>query len=51
MSNIKIKNMWLVKLKKDLLQNKYNLKKSGLYFGFIKQNIENLLSSLADYDV
>jgi hypothetical protein len=45
------KNMWLKKLKKDLLQNKYNLKKVGLYNGLIKEGIENLLESLKDYDM
>jgi hypothetical protein len=45
------KNMWLEKLKKDLLQNKYNLKKVGLYNGLIKEGIENLLESLKDYDM
>jgi hypothetical protein len=48
---ISSKNMWLEKLKKDLLQNKYNLKKVGLYNGLIKEGIENLLESLKDYDV
>jgi uncharacterized protein YaaW (UPF0174 family) len=45
------KNIWLEKLKKDLLQNKYNLNKAGLYNGLIKENIENLLKSLKDYDM
>ena len=45
------KNMWLEKLQKDLLQNKYNLKKTGLYNGLIKEGIENLLHSLKDYDM
>ena len=48
---ISSKNMWLEKLKKDLLQNKYNLKKVGLYNGLIKEGIENLLESLKDYDM
>jgi hypothetical protein len=48
---ISSKNMWLEKLKEDLLQNKYNLKKVGLYNGFIKEGIENLLESLKDYDM
>jgi hypothetical protein len=43
--------MWLEKLKKDLLQNKYNLNKVGLYNGLIKEGIENLLESLKDYDM
>lgn len=45
------KNMWLEKLKKDLLQNKYNLTKVGLYNGLLKEGIENLLESLKDYDM
>ena len=45
------KNMWLEKLQKDLLQNKYNLNKVGLYNGLIKEGIENLLESLKDYDM
>ena len=48
---ISSKNMWLEKLKKDLLQNKYNLNKVGLYNGLIKEGIENLLISLKDYDM
>lgn len=48
---ISSKNMWLEKLKKDLLQNKYNLNKVGLYNGLIKKGIENLLESLKDYDI
>jgi hypothetical protein len=48
---ISSKNMWLEKLKKDLLQNKYNLKKVGLYNRLIKEGIENLLESLKDYDM
>ena len=48
---ISSKNMWLEKLKKDLLQNKYNLNKVGLYNGLIKKGIENLLESLKDYDM
>ncbi len=48
---ISSKNMWLEKLKKDLLQNKYNLTKVGLYNGLIKKGIENLLESLKDYDM
>ena len=48
---ISSKNMWLEKLKKDLLQNKYNLNKVGLYNGLIKEGIENLLESLKDYDM
>jgi superfamily I DNA and/or RNA helicase len=48
---ISSKNMWLEKLKKDLLQNKYNLNKVGLYNGLIKESIENLLESLKDYDM
>lgn len=48
---ISSKNMWLKKLKKDLLQNKYNLNKVGLYNGLIKEGIENLLESLKDYDM
>lgn len=47
---ISSKNMWLEKLKKDLLQNKYNLNKVGLYNGLIKEGIENLLESLKDYE-
>lgn len=43
-------NIWLDKLKKDLLQNKYNLEKQGLYIGLIKEGIENLLESLKDYE-
>ena len=45
------KNIWLEKLKKDLLQNKYNLTKVGLYNGLLKEGIENLLESLKDYDM
>ncbi len=45
------KNMWLKVLKRDLLQNKYNLKKVGLYDGFLKKGVENLLVSLKDYDI
>lgn len=45
------KNIWLEKLKKDLLQNKYNLNKVGLYNGLIKEGVENLLESLKDYDM
>jgi len=48
---IRSKNIWLEKLKKDLLQNKYNLNKVGLYNGLIKEGIENLLESLKDYDI
>jgi len=48
---ISSKNMWLEKLQKDLLQNKYNLNKVGLYNGLIKEGIENLLESLKDYDM
>jgi|688.fasta_scaffold08291_28 hypothetical protein len=44
-------DLFLEKLKKDLLQNKYNLKKVGLYNGLIKEGIENLLESLKDYDM
>jgi hypothetical protein len=40
--------IWLEKLKKDLLQNKYNLNKVGLYNGLIKEGIENLFKSLKD---
>ena len=43
-------NGGLKKLKKDLLQNKYNLTKLGLYIGLIKQGIENLLIALKDYE-
>ena len=45
------KNIFLEKLKKDLLQNKYNLTKAGLYHGLLKEGIENLLVSLKDYDM
>lgn len=45
------KNIWLEKLKKDLLQNKYNLTKVGLYNGLLKEGIENLLQNLKDYDI
>lgn len=45
------KNMWLEKLKKDLLQNRYNLKKIGLYNGMIENGMENLFLILKDYDV
>lgn len=45
------KYIWLVKLNKDLLQNKYNLKKAGLYNGVIKNGIENTLLALKDYDM
>jgi len=48
---IPTQNMWLVKLKEDLLQNKYNLTRAGLYRGLIKQEIENLLINLKDYDM
>jgi len=48
---IESKNMWLIKLKEDLLQNKYNLKKTGLYNGLLKDSIENLLLVLKDYDM
>lgn len=44
-------NIWLKKLKKDLLQNKYNFQKVGLYSGLIKDGIENLLKALNDYDM
>lgn len=46
-----MKNMWLEKLQKDLLQNKYNLTKFGLYNGLIEEGTENLLESLKDYDM
>ena len=46
------KNMWLMKLYKDLQQSKYNLKKHNLYQGAIKDGIENLLTVLkSDYDL
>lgn len=45
-----MKNMWLEKLKRDLLQNQYNLSKVGLYHGFIKEGIENLLEYLKDFE-
>lgn len=48
---ISSKNIWLEKLKKDLLQNKYNLNKVGLYNGLIKEGVEDLLESLKDYDM
>ena len=48
---ISSKNIWLKKLKKDLLQNKYNLSKVGLYNGLLKEGIENLLECLKDYDI
>jgi hypothetical protein len=44
-------NFWLKKLKKDLTQNKYNLKKVGLYSGSIERGIEYLIDSLRDYDL
>lgn len=45
-------NQWLVKLQKDLKQNKYNLKKAGLYTGEIKKGVEKLISVLKeDYDM
>jgi len=44
-------NFWLKKLKKDLTQNKYNLKKVGLYSGSIERGIEYLINSLRDYDL
>jgi hypothetical protein len=50
-SSIGCKNTWLVKLKNDLRDNKHNLKKAGLYNGFLKEGIENLLSALKDYDI
>jgi hypothetical protein len=43
-------NLWLRRLKKDLLQNRYNLKKAGLFNGLLKEGIENLLESLKDYE-
>lgn len=46
------KNMWLEKLQKDLKQNKYSLKKAGIYNGLIVKHIESLLKILAeDYDM
>lgn len=47
-----MKNMWLVKLKKDLEQNLYNLKKQGINFPGIELAIQDLLQILAeDYDM
>jgi len=43
-------NSWLLKLYKDLKQNQYNLKKTGLYTGLIKNGIENLLSVIDDFN-
>ncbi|MFW5847485.1 MAG: hypothetical protein ACOCVF_01010 [bacterium] len=45
------KNIWLVKLKDDLKQNKYNLQKNGLYHGLLKETIENVFEALEDYDL
>ncbi len=50
-NNLFTKNMWLVTLKKDLKQNKYNLEKVGLYSGTLKRGIEYLLNALKDYDL
>jgi hypothetical protein len=41
-------NMWLVKLQKDLKQNKYSLKKTGLYDGLIAEHIDALLNVLKE---
>lgn len=46
------KNMWLVKLQNDLKQNKYNLKKAGLYRGVLAEQIDLLLDILKeDFDM
>ena len=39
-------NQWYKKLRKDLKQSKYNLKKNGFYEGRIKHQIEALLYTL-----
>lgn len=44
-------NPWLAKYKKDLLQNKFNLEKAGLFVGLIKESIENSLKVLKDFDI
>lgn len=51
MSDETTQNYLLVKLATDLNQSKYNLDKHGLYSGFLKEGIENLLSTLEDYDL
>jgi hypothetical protein len=33
------------------MQNKYNLKKVGLYMGELEESIEHVLSVLKDYDM
>ena len=40
------KNLWLRTFKEDLLQNRYNLIKAGLYSGLVKEGVENLLKTL-----
>ena len=45
-------NIWLVKLQKDLKQNKYNLTREGIYLGSVEEHIEALLDILKnDYDM
>lgn len=47
-----LKNAFLFKYLKDLKQNKYNLKKSGLYLGIIKEHTEALIQILEeDYEI
>lgn len=43
-------NWVLNKLKRDLLQSKFNLQKEGLYLGLLKERIEELLKALEDYN-
>ena len=44
-------NMWIDSYLKDLKQNKYNLKKKGLFFGQIKELTDTLIKELEDtYD-
>lgn len=46
------KNIWLLKLKEDLEQNKYNLRKAGILLPDLERGINNLLQILAeDYDM
>ncbi len=42
-------NFVLDRLLSGIKQNKYNLKKQGLYIGLLKKKMEELLSILKDY--
>jgi hypothetical protein len=46
------KNWWLLGYYNVLIQQKYNLKKMGLYMGTIKEHNDALISILEnDYDI